>query len=134
MSKDKSITLPETPENPESLQKVLSEYIGEEINLARKIPELGWTDAEIKEHKEFCGGAVDLWLCEDESGNRAIVRADGSGFSAIGLFESQEDQLTFAAWNIDFDIRELSDWVTKEDMDAARDACEKNEWGVGLLA
>jgi len=83
---------------------------------------------KIIDHKSISGG-IELQLCEDTAGNRSIIVSNDAGTYTIDLFGSREDQLAFAALNVDFDIHELADWVTPEEMEIAIEDAKRNFWG-----
>jgi hypothetical protein len=68
---------------------------------------------------------VWAWASDDA---RGFLRDDSSGFRAIAD-TTREAQLTLAAWNVDFDIRLLKDFLSEEDLLLALEDAQENEWG-----
>jgi hypothetical protein len=68
------------------------------------------------------------WYC-DESGFDGFIRDDNTGISIIVTNMSRDDQLRLAAWNADFDIRKLSEYLDDDDLNLALQDAAKNEWG-----
>jgi hypothetical protein len=110
-----------------SLKKNLQDLTGENIDLQKELPEIGLDDLNIIDTKTF-GEEITLWLCNDEDRNRYIIRDDSAGLRGICLFSSRDDQLTFAAWNVDFDITALTDWIDDETMTLAIEDAKAHHW------
>lgn len=108
-----------------SLKKELS--LDTAFDVAKELPFLGVEDADVIDSIEPCNG-VKLWLCEDDCGNRSIVRNDICGTTAIGMCSSREDQLTLAAWAVDFDLSIISSWISDEDIEIILKDARENGW------
>lgn len=49
--------------------------------------------------------------------------------AVVGADASRNDQLTLAAWNVDFPVSELKEWIGDEAMDVLREDIKTNHWG-----
>ena len=63
----------------------------------------------------------------------SVVRVDhnnGSEVSevAIGADASRDDQRTLAAWNVDFPISEIAEWIGEDAMEVAQEDIATNHW------
>lgn len=122
-----ALVLPEPENDMKSLKKNLQDLTGENIDLQKELPEIGLDDLNIIDTKTF-GEEITLWLCNDEDRNRYIIRDDSAGLRGICLFSSRDDQLTFAAWNVDFDITALTDWIDDETMTLDIEDAKAHHW------
>lgn len=71
---------------------------------------------------------LTVWAWESENGDCGFLRDDSAGWRAIGS-GTREDQLTLAAWNVDFDIRLLKDFLDDDDLALALEDAQANSWG-----
>lgn len=110
-----------------SLKEALQIKFAVNFDLKTEMPELDVEDLNIIEVKEI--DSITLYLCIDEDEEKYIIREDTTGFHGIGLFDTRDDQLTFAAWNADFDIKFLADWVSANDIKVALKDAKKYSWG-----
>lgn len=109
-----------------TLQETLNNYTGENVNLTSEL-ETGLEDMVVSYHLGIKNN-VDLWYCTDDD-NTAIVRYDNTGFSLVFLYSSRSDELTLAAWNVDFDIRILKPWIGEDLLGSALDDASENSCG-----
>jgi len=112
----------------ESLQTALNEYVDGKVDMVAEFPQINCEDLVVLDHKNIDDDLV-LWLCSDDD-SKVIVRADDAGFTGIVLYGTRDDELTLAAWNVDFDINILRDWAGDSAINSALEDAKQNMWGI----
>jgi hypothetical protein len=73
--------------------------------------------------------SLTIWHWTSADGLEGFIRDDSAGISTLCLNNSRDDHLTLAAWNADFDIRVLADYLDDDDLKLALEDAKKNLWG-----
>jgi hypothetical protein len=71
---------------------------------------------------------LTIWKWESDGGSYGFLRDDASGLRAIGM-ELQEDFEKLGAWNCDFDIRLLGEYMSVADLALALYEAKLHSWG-----
>ena len=50
-------------------------------------------------------------------------------FTGVVLYGTRADELTLAAWNVDFDLNILRDWAGDKAINSALEDAKQNMWG-----
>lgn len=112
-----------------SLKKEIEKNIYGEFDVQAEVDGCGVDDLELVEKKVIDG--LILYLAKDNVNDLLyIVREDGSGFSSACLYNSLDDQKTIAAWNVDFDIKILTEWIGEDEVYLCLDIAKENYWGL----
>lgn len=89
-----------------------------------------FTGNEIVEDSPIYKNSTDdltVWTWHTD-GATGFIRDDASGMRAIAD-TTRDGQLALAAWNCDFDIRLLAEYIDDDDLETALENAKENEWG-----
>lgn len=93
----------------------------------------GWNikTTKISKNPIYRDKEINIYYLDDlkNAGVDGFLREDNAGRSSVCLNDSREDELMFAAWNANLDIRKLSEYLAEETLELALKDAKENEWG-----